>query len=319
MDQPIQDFLVSLVAQQHASPNTLGAYRVDLRQLVDYLRRNQVTAWTDVGAQMLEDFAAHLVEREYATASIARKLAATRSFFQYLYRSGAITADPAVSLVLPRVEKGAPQLLSQQEVARLFRQASSSTPAGLRDAAMLHLLYATGLRVSELVALTLTDLDDDLTRLRCVAPHGRERFLPLSPAAQRALRAYLDRGRRRLAGGRVSDAIFLNHRGERLTRQGFWLIVKGHARAAGLGDITPHTLRHAFALNLLGQGMQLRGVQEMLGHANISSTQIYRQLQRTHADPPGAEAAPGTLGAAENDHGTDAAAHEPGQEEEDTG
>jgi integrase/recombinase XerD len=284
MDHAIQDFVISLVTEHGASPNTLGAYRTDLRQLEDFLRRQRIASWSEVSSDLLTAFAAHLAAREYATTSIARKIAATRRFFQYLHRIGAIERDPAGSLGSPRIEKCLPHILSQQEVARLVRQIPTSTPAGRRDAAMLQLLHATGLRVSELVSLRLTDLDGDRTHIRCVARNGRERSLPISPAAQRALRAYLDGGRHQLARGEASDVIFLNHHGERLTRQGFWLIMKGYARAAGIGDVTPHSLRHAFALNLIGQGMDLRGVQELLGHANLSTTQMYRRLQRASVD-----------------------------------
>lgn len=305
MDQAIQDFVIALVAEQGASPNTLGAYRTDLRQLEDFLRRQRIASWSEVSSDMLADFTAHLAAREYATTSIARKLAATRRFFQYLHRIGAVERDPTGSLGSPHIEKCLPHILSQQDVARLFRQIPTSTPAGRRDAAMVQLLHATGLRVSELVSLRLTDLDGDLTHVRCVARNGRERSLPLSPAAQRALRAYLDDGRHQLARGEASDAIFLNHHGEQLTRQGFWLIVKGYARAAGIGEVTPHTLRHAFALNLIGQGMDLRGVQELLGHANLSTTQMYRRLQRTPAGAADHEPAPDGAGSTAGGLGAD--------------
>jgi integrase/recombinase XerD len=305
MDHAIQDFVHALVAEHGASPNTLSAYRTDLRQLADFLRRQRIATWSDVSPDLLTAFATYLAAREYAATSVARKLAATRRFFRYLHRTGAVEHDPTGSLGSPHIEKCLPHILSQQELGRLFRQIPTSTPAGRRDAAMVQLLHATGLRVSELVSLRLTDLDSDLARIRCVARKGRERSLPLSAAAQRALRAYLDGGRPQMARGAADGAIFLNHHGEQLTRQGFWLIMKGYARAAGIADVTPHTLRHAFALNLIGQGMDLRDVQELLGHANLSTTQMYRRLPLEPVGAADHEPAPSNAGSTSGGLGTD--------------
>jgi integrase/recombinase XerD len=286
MDQVIQDFVVSLAADRGASPHTLGAYQTDLRQLEDFVQQLQIGDWAEVDLGTLQAFSAHLAEREYAPTSIVRKLAAARAFFRYLHRVAMIGDDPARSLGSPRVEKMLPPTLTQQEVALLFRQIAVTTPAGLRDAAMLRVLHATGLRVSELVALAVADLDADLGYLRCTARNGRGRRLPLSPPAQTAVADYLRDGRPRLTRDDACHALFVNHHGERLTRQGFWLIMKGYARAAGIGDITPHTLRHSFALSLIGQGVEMRSVQELLGHANMSTTQLYRQLKRARSTAP---------------------------------
>lgn len=282
MDQAIQQFILALATERGASQNTLGAYQTDLRQLEDYLSREGITSWAVVGPEILQSFIAYLTEREYATTSIARKLAAAKSFFQFLCAANMVSNDPAREVRAPRVEKYLPHALSSQEVARLFTLPTLTTPAGLRDAAMLHVLYATGLRVSELVAMAPGDLDTELTTIRCPGRNGRTRRLPVSERARDALDAYLTRGRPQLVRDEASDALFLNHHGERLTRQGFWLIMKGYARAAGVADITPHTLRHSFALDMIDRGMELRSVQELLGHANISTTQMYRHLLKAH-------------------------------------
>jgi integrase/recombinase XerD len=280
MDQAIQDYILSLASERGASQNTLGAYQTDLRQFQDFLLRQGVVSWDAVDEAATRAFVELLVEREYATTSIARKVAAVKSFFQFLRARQAIQADPAATLTAPRVEKFLPHALAPHEVARLIGQPATDTSAGLRDAAMLQVLCSTGLRVSELVAVQLHDLDDDAGHVRCPGRNGRERVLPLGATARTALVAYLERARPSLARDHTVEALFLNHHGERLTRQGFWLIIKGYARQAGIAEITPHTLRHSFALDLIESGMELRDVQELLGHASISTTQLYRHVRR---------------------------------------
>jgi integrase/recombinase XerD len=285
MEQAIQDFIMSLTTERGASQNTLGAYHTDLRQLHDFLSRQGIGSWADVDYDRLRAFAAHLGEREYATTSVARKLAALKSFFQYLRATGAIAEDPTLELHSPKVPKYQPHALTPDEIARLFAQPCADTPMGSRDAAMLHVMYATGLRVSELVSIDLADLDAGLTRVRCPGRNGRARLLPLADVARGHLSVYLGKSRPRLARIDTLEALFLNHHGERLTRQGFWLIMKGYARAAGITDLTPHTLRHSFAMDMIARGAELRSVQELLGHANISTTQMYRQLRPMRAAP----------------------------------
>jgi integrase/recombinase XerD len=282
MDEAIQAFILSLAADRGASQNTLGAYQTDLRQLEDFLAHRHLIAWAVVTTGDLRAFIDYLTEREYAPTSVARKLAAVKSFFQFLRRSGRMADDPARDLSPPKVEKYLPHALTSEEVARLFAQLPGESVTGRRDAAMLHVLHSTGLRVSEMVAIELGDVDADLGHVRCPGRGGRWRRLPLAAPAAIALADYLSDGRPRLARGDSPDALFLNHHGERLTRQGFWLIMKGYARAAGIADMTPHTLRHSFALALIDRGVELRDVQELLGHANISTTQMYRHLQQAH-------------------------------------
>jgi integrase/recombinase XerD len=285
MDLAIQEFIRALEAQRNSSANTVGAYRTDLRQLQDYVEKREVRSWEHVSSDLLTGFVRCLKEREYAATSIARKVAAIKSFFHYLYATGLLASDPSTDLEAPKVEKYLPAVLSPAETHKLFAVVSADTPAGQRDYAMLHCLYSTGMRVTELVSCDVAHLDLARGHMRCRGRNARERLLPLSLEAQRALAAYLEDGRRVLVRGYAEPALFVNHHGQRLTRQGFWLIMKNYARVADIARITPHTLRHSFALDMLGRGMDLRVVQELLGHANISTTQIYAQLQREQPEP----------------------------------
>src|SRR5215469_8095249 len=285
MERVIQSYIETLSSRKHSSENTLGAYRSDLRQLASHAEAHGARLWSEVTPEIIASFLNELRLREYATTSIARKVAAVKSFFAYLVTSGKIQSDPTESLDAPRVEKYMPSALSNEEVERLLSMVKSDSPAGQRDYAMLQCLYSTGMRVTELVMTNLSSLDLARGHILCQGRGGRERTLPLKPVAQRALATYLNDGRRILAHDSETLALFLNHHGQRLTRQGFWLIMKGYAREAGIESITPHTLRHSFALDMLGRGMDLRMVQELLGHANISTTQIYAQLHREQTGP----------------------------------
>jgi integrase/recombinase XerD len=279
LDEAIEGFVAALASERKSSPNTLGAYRTDLRQLSDYLSQRELPTWGAVTPAIVTDFVLFLRDRRYATTSIARKVAALKSFFHYLAASGHILSDPAANLQAPRVEKELPRTLSPDEVERLFAAVEETSGVGQRDLAMLHTIYSTGMRVTELVSLDLSHVDLARGHVRCIS-HRKERQLPLSLQAQRALALYIEGHRRVLLRRSEEDALFLNHHGERLTRQGFWLIIKGYARTAGIPSITPHTLRHSFALDMLERGMELRSVQALLGHANISTTHVYRHLQR---------------------------------------
>jgi integrase/recombinase XerD len=210
---------------------------------------------------------------------VARKVAAVKSFFHYMMDTGRLRDDPTATLDSPRVQKRLPRILTAEEVDRLLNMpVSTSDPKSLRDKAFLELLYATGMRVSELVALDVADLDLDELRVDCRS-RSRSRILPLTERAAEAIRTYLERGRPALLRDPQEPALFLNHRGKRLTRQGLWLIIKGHVKEAGLDpNVTPHTLRHSFATHMLDEGAKLRDVQRLLGHANISTTQIYTEV-----------------------------------------
>ncbi len=222
-------------------------------------------------------------EREYASSTIARKVAAVKSFFGFLFAQQSITKNPASELDSPKVDKHLPETLSAGDVEELLELPGTNSPASLRDTALLELLYATGLRVSELVALDVEDIDLEGGMARCVGKGNKERVLPLYDQARDILGAYLHSGRPGLLSDEQERALFLNRRGQRLTRQGLWLIIKRYAEQSGIsGHITPHTLRHSFATHLLRGGAGLREVQELLGHANISTTQVYTQVSKEH-------------------------------------
>lgn len=280
MEQQIDRFLQSLQAEKDFSINTISAYRNDLSQFVAHLRGEQAVAgWGEISQDHLVTYLLHMRERQYASSTIARKTAALKSFFHYLTEHAVVPDDPSELITSPKVDKYVPRAITPDEVERLLAQPTKSSGAeALRDRAMLETLYSTGVRVSELVSLDVASIELAQERVRCAGKGGRERLIPLKPSAVRALRDYLARGRARIARDSDDDALFLNHRGQRLTRQGFWLILKGYARQAGILDITPHTLRHSFAAHELHKGAELRSVQQILGHVSISTTQVYQQL-----------------------------------------
>lgn len=292
MHQQVDEFLRHLATVKEFSPNTISAYRNDLTQFIDYLRTTEGDVrWADVTPPCLGNFLLYLRSRKYANSTVARKTAAVKSFFHYLTAQEAIAADPSANLDSPKVSKYLPKAISASQVALLLEQPRKQTsPEAVRDLAMMETLYAAGMRVSELVALDLDDLDLDNTTVRCQGKSGRERTIPVRPRAVEAAREYLQRGRPALAKGGEATALFLNHRGQRLTRQGFWLILKGYAEQAQIKHITPHTLRHSFAAHMLERGADLHDLQLMLGHVSIATTQVYQQVQGRAANGHGREA-----------------------------
>ena len=287
LQEDVDDYIATLSTKEYTgggnNSNTIMAYRNDLGQVCSYLSSQGVQDWREVTH---EHIAAYLQEmREgmsYRPTTIARKLAALKSFIRYMLNTRRIlSTNPIEDLNTPRIQKDLPQVLNAEQISHLFSQVRTDTPSGLRDLAMLHMLYATGMRASELISLDLRDLDIEHATVLCPGRNGqtrRERLLPLSIVAVEAAQRYLEEGRPRLSRHEKEQSLFLNHHGERLTRQGFWLIIKGYARLAGVTTITPHMLRHSFAILMLDGGMELRSVQELLGHAHISTTQVYCQL-----------------------------------------
>jgi integrase/recombinase XerD len=286
LQDAVDDFVVSLmngeVDRSGGSRNTMMAYRNDLGQLCSYMRALGITDWLHVTHDQLDDYIREMREgRVYRPTTIARKLAAVKSFFRYMYQKKILLCDPAVGLALPSFERELPQVLSPEAIYDLFRRIEVDTPIGIRDLAMIKLLYATGIRTSELVSLDTDHFQAANANLQCVSMRGnvrRERSLPLTSVAVDAMDNYMLHGRPHLMRYVGEQALFLNHHGERLTRQGFWLIIKGYAHRAGIDDLTPHRLRHSFAILMLNSGMDLGSVQELLGHAHISTTQLYCQL-----------------------------------------
>lgn len=223
-------------------------------------------------------------EREYASATVARKVAATKSFFHFLLERGIVQDDPTVNLDSPKVRKYLPTSLSEEDVARLLRAPlRHDNVRSLRDSALLELLYATGMRVSEIVDLNTCNVNLTSLSVHCASkgPRSKERMIPIYSRAADALRVYLTEGRPKLLRDEEEEALFLNHRGRRLTRQGLWLIIKKYVDEVGIeAAVTPHTLRHSFATHLLNGGADVREVQGLLGHANVSTTQVYAQLSQ---------------------------------------
>lgn len=292
MEQAINSFLQHLIVEKGFSRNTSEAYRNDLYQFNDFVQNRlngeseSETAWRLVNLDLLNEYIANLRGRKgYRDTTTARKVAALKSFFSFLTLDGTIPEDPTESLGSPRVGRTLPKCLSQEEVFRLLdRAAQEGTPEGQRDATILELLYATGLRVSELVSLNVQDIDLQESYIRCWGKGSKERIVYLYPKALAGLKQYLATARVALLGTRRDEtALFLNHRGERLTRQWVWNILKVYGEKAGIDQrITPHTLRHSFATHLLQNGASLRHVQELLGHSSIATTQIYTHLTNDH-------------------------------------
>jgi integrase/recombinase XerD len=279
----VLDFLAYLEFERGLSRNTLEAYRSDLLQLGAYLEATGGDALT-VQHGDLADFVASLAtgtdERPpVAPATLQRKVACLRSFYRHLRRQEMLEDDPTAHLRAPRQTRKLPEVLSRDEVARLLEQPAGTEPAALRDRALLEVMYACGLRASEATGLEVGDVDLETGILRARGKGSKERLVPVGSAAGRALTTYLVRGRPKLAGDRMEPRLFLNHRGAGLTRQGLYKIVQRHARSAGLASkMSPHTLRHTFATHLLAGGCDLRSLQEMLGHADIATTQLYTHL-----------------------------------------
>jgi integrase/recombinase XerD len=280
MQAQVDAFLNHIAIEKGYSRHTVAAYRNDLRQLVGRLAGGNVRDWTELRRSHVIDYILYLRERDYARSTIARKVASVKSFFHFLVSDGVLVDDPTATVDSPPVGRHLPRPLSVDEVERLLAQpGKSSLPRALRDSALLELMYATGMRASEVIRLTTEAVDLAEGTVRCLGKGRKERILPLYERAERALGAYMQDGRPHLARDDSERALFLNHRGGALTRQGLWLIVKEYARAAGIEDVTtPHVLRHSYATHMLDGGAGLREVQQLLGHANISSTQIYTKV-----------------------------------------
>lgn len=290
MIEPIKSFLNYLAVEKGYSEHTISAYRNDLTGLAEFAQKDMAKhdsspSWTNFNRQSMLNYLLDLKERGYVATTVARKVAAARSFFGFLVAEGIIKADPSENMSSPAVGKALPKPISISQVRLLLEQPSRlSTAESKRDRAMLELLYASGMRISELVALNLGDVNTEGDYfVRCFGKGRKERIIPLYEQIAKTVKKYIDEDRPKLAHGRKEDALFLNARGERLTRQGFWQKLKEYAKSAGLdAQISPHTLRHSFATHMLSGGADLRSVQELLGHANISTTQVYTHLTTEH-------------------------------------
>ncbi|MBI2329144.1 MAG: site-specific tyrosine recombinase XerD [Chloroflexi bacterium] len=289
MKEDIERFLTYLSVEKGFSENTLAAYRNDLSQLASFVEEGAGKgglnpSWANFNRQGMLSYLLNLKERNYAATTIARKVAAAKSFFGFMVAEGILRDNPTGNVASPNVGRSLPKPISIGQVRRLLEQPTKlSTREAKRDSAMLALLYGSGMRVSELVSLNVGDVDTIGDSVRCFGKGHKERLIPIYRQAALTVEEYVKEARPHLARNHEGNALFLNRRGERLTRQGFWQILKGYAKAAELDEeVTPHTLRHSFATHMLSGGADLRSVQELLGHANISTTQVYTHLTSEH-------------------------------------
>ncbi|MEI7593702.1 MAG: site-specific tyrosine recombinase XerD [Actinomycetes bacterium] len=277
----VEDFLTWLAAERGRSVNTLAAYRRDLRGYVAWLTDRSVSL-ADADEPTIASYVAAIRATGQAPASVARALVAVRSLYRFMAQEGYLDVDPTAQIDVPRVPKGLPKPLTEAEVSSLLESVSGKDAIGLRDRAILEVLYGTGLRISELIGLGLADVDVQSGLIRAFGKGAKERMVPVGRFARDALSAYLSPSGREVlvptqwARRDDAEAVFLNRRGGRLTRQGAWQIVRSHGDRVGLGDrLTPHVLRHSCATHMLDHGADIRAVQELLGHASLSTTQVY--------------------------------------------
>ncbi len=273
------DFLAHLSVERGLSPHSVDAYRRDLRQFCAFIEAGGPVEARAVAQPDIDRFLTHLSREKMAPTSVARKLAALRTFFKYLCREGHAADNPAAATDAPRTQRRIPGTLSLAEVEALLNAPDTSTENGLRDRAMLETLYSTGMRISEILSVKMADVDLDAGWLRCFGKGSKERLVPVGRLAAAFLRHYLEIVRPPWAGRAAAPELFLTDRGLPFSRSGFWKVVKRHAETAGIAkNITPHTLRHSFATHLLDGGADLRAIQELLGHARIATTQIYTHV-----------------------------------------
>lgn len=280
----LDDYLHFLRVERQLAANTLVSYERDLKGYIQYLKEvEQLDSLRKVERIHILNHLRHLKETTKTSRTVARHISSIRSFHQFLIRERVVDNDPTVHLEMPQMDKKLPNILSIEEVDALMQAPALDKANGMRDQAMLELLYASGMRVSECINLDVEDVNLTMGFVRCFGKGGKERIIPLGKSALKACKTYLENARHTLLKpGEKTDALFINQRGKRLTRQGFWKLLKQHAQKAGIQkELTPHTLRHSFATHLIENGADLRAVQEMLGHADISTTQIYTHVSKT--------------------------------------
>ena len=280
MRHHLDEFLAHLAVERGLAQNTLESYRLDLEGFMAYCRQRNL----ELDLPRRDAIMGYLVELKKngrSPATVSRRLSALKTFCKFLIHEGVREDDPTANLESPRLAQRLPRVLTPEEVDLLLSQPRVGEPAGVRDKAMLELIYATGIRVSELISLDVDHVNLEQSMVRCLGKGSRERIVPLGRVASDFVSEYLARGRAKLTKGKPCAALFVNQHGRRLTRQGFWKIIKKYARQARIEkDITPHTMRHSFATHLLENGADLRSVQEMLGHADITTTQIYTHVSK---------------------------------------
>ena len=279
INQAIDDYIIFLTVEKGASGNTIEAYSNDVRKFAQYLEDAGIRRWAQVDTATVRGYLAWMQNESLTNTTRARNVAALTSFFRFLYMEKYTEHNLGELLDTPRKEKVLPKYLTVEEVERLMDAPDVTTPHGCRDKAMLELLYASGLRVSELITLKLSDISFEMAYVRCFGKGAKERIIPLGRYALAALEQYINHCRPKVDNNWQTDTLFLNKNGKGLSRQGFWKLIKKYGKEAGIvTDITPHVLRHSFATHLLSNGADLRAIQEMLGHADIATTQIYTHL-----------------------------------------
>ncbi|MCQ2522581.1 MAG: site-specific tyrosine recombinase XerD [Lachnospiraceae bacterium] len=280
MEKELREFIAYLQDVKKTSENTTMSYKRDLTKLVSYLNKQEVTDAEKVTMTHLQSYILFLEKSNFAAATVSRNIASIKAFFHYMTREGIIATDVSEALKAPKIEKKMPEILTTEEVNRLLDQPSGSDLKSVRDKAMLELLYATGIRVSELIGLNVNDVNLQVGYIICRDGH-KERIVPFGAPAKRALTEYMKNARKLMIRDEENEVLFTNCSGQSMSRQGFWKLVKYYSKKAGItADITPHTLRHSFAAHLVENGADLRSVQEMLGHSDISTTQIYANMSQ---------------------------------------
>ena len=278
MEKALQDFINYLHNVKKTSNNTELSYKRDLTKLVKYMEMQGIRDIQKVTATGLQSYILYLEKNNFAAATVSRNIASIKAFFHYLFKEGYVSADISENLKAPKIEKKLPEILTTDEVNKLLDQPSGNSAKEIRDRAMLELLYATGIRVSELINLKITDVNLQVGYIVC-GQSPKDRVVPFGTPAKMALTEYITTTREIFLQDKSSDVLFTNCSGQPMSRQGFWKLIKYYAKKAGItADITPHTLRHSFAAHLVENGADLRSVQEMLGHSDISTTQIYANM-----------------------------------------
>lgn len=278
MEREVQEYISYLHNVKHTSNNTEMSYKRDLLKVCHFMQERGINSATAVKEQDLKAYIHVLEEQKLAAATVSRNIASIKAFFLYLFSEGKIQNDAALCLKAPKIEKKMPEILTMGEVSALLEQANGDSPKEIRDKAMLELLYATGIRVTELISLKVSDVNLPMHFIMCRDPH-KERMIPFGTQAHDALERYLGGVRAEMVEDKSSEILFANCSGKPMSRQGFWKLIKFYAKKAGItADITPHTLRHSFAAHLVENGADLKSVQEMLGHSDISTTQIYANM-----------------------------------------
>ena len=280
MTEDIQKFILYIHTEKRTSENTEVSYERDLKKMEQFLNKYGIDQIEKVTATSLNSYVLYLEKIGRKPSTISRSIASMKAFFHYLTEIGEITSDPSKNLKAPKIEKKLPEILTIEETERLLEQPSGASPKELRDKAMLELLYATGIRVSELIHLEMKDLNIDMDFLVC-KDANKERVVPFGTMAKKSLVAYLEKGRPNIVEDETCGLLFTNCSGQAMSRQGFWKLIKHYGKMAGIEkDLTPHTLRHSFAAHMVGNGADLKSVQEMLGHSDIATTQIYMQVNQ---------------------------------------